>query len=84
MAFRTIQVANLLGVDARTIRNLAVKGELKGHKHTDGRHWLFEKEDLAHFIIFHDEYFSYLLIHKPKPIYQGSYNILLKEIRRIA
>lgn len=84
MAFRTSQVANLLGIKSNTVRKLASSGALIGHKHADGKHWLFEKEDLAHFVIFNDKYFYYFLSHKPNPIYQNSYDILLKEIRRIA
>lgn len=82
MAFGTNQVANFLGVKPNTVRKLASSGELIGHKHADERHWLFEKEDLAYFIMLNDKYFRYFLSYKPSSIYQDSYDILLKEIRR--
>lgn len=82
MAFRTVQVAECLGVTTSTVQSWVARGHIKSHHHSDGKHLLFEKEDVAKFILSDRKRYLNFLNAKPKNIYHDSYNILRKEVQK--
>lgn len=82
MAYRTGQVAEFLGITTDKVRKSAARGKLKGIKHSNGRNWLFEKEDIASYVINHYECYQYFKSCKPRKAFQNSYDILRKEVEK--
>lgn len=82
MAFRSSQVAEFLDMNMRSLRHWTSEGKIKAKKDLKGRHWLYEKEDLAKFILSDHILCKKFLAHIPKKQYANSYNILLQEVRR--
>lgn len=82
MAFRSAQLANFLNTKPELIRSWIYRGKLNAKKHYDNYHYLFEKEDIARFLLQNPEYLNKFLNCNPKKIYKDSYDILHKEVMR--
>lgn len=82
MAFRSNQIAEFLDMNMRSLQHWTSEGKIKARKDSKGRHWLYEKEDLAKFILSDYILCEKFLAHVPRKQYANSYNILLQEVRR--
>lgn len=82
MAFRSSQITEFLDMKMRSLQHLTSEGKIKARKDPKGRYWLYEKEDLAKFILSDRILCQKFLAHTPRKQYANSYDILLKEVRR--
>lgn len=82
MAYRTKQVAAFLEVSPALIQKWANRGKIKAKKHADNYHLLFEKEDIAEFLMKNPDKRQVFLAHQPDSTFKDSYDILKKEVKR--
>lgn len=84
MAFSTNQVAEFLGIRTETVVRLVQNAKLKAHRHSDGKRWLIEEEDLAHFIVANNDYKRRFFSYMPKRgQFLNSYRVLRNEVNRL-